>query len=445
MLLDRIIALKAKFLTILENLKSRPFPRKGRIRIAITFSLLFVLILLCVHRKKEAPEAGKTPAVRIEPAPKSVANYLVTRPFDSTFKAAQTFVDKNDTLQVKLTLDDILQKRIYLLMTRYKPRCGAAIVIKPMTGEVLAAVSYRNDKETESLPQCNNMLFWNEYPAASLFKIVTATGAMEYGLVNPDDELNVTGSYYTLYKSQLKDRAVPWARRISIRQAFSKSINPLFGIVGQRILGAERLNKTAERFLFNQAIHFDLPVLCSHYVPPQDDYETAERACGFNKSTTISPLHAVLISGAIAADGTIKGPYLVESVKNRDKTVYQHGADTAYTLASKETALLTRTIMGDVVREGTARKSFNDLRRLKDYQRFKLGGKTGSLDSVNPRGRCDWFTGFAIDPDNPQNSIALAVVTVHGAFWTVHSSYIAAEAIRCYYDKNRVKDPAKVQ
>jgi penicillin-binding protein A len=437
MLLQHLILLKEKFRAILETLKNRPLPRKGRIRIVIALAVLFLLVVLCVHRKKPTPQPMATPVIRIEPAPKSVANYLVSRPFDSTFKAAQTFIDKGDTLQVRLTLDDILQKRIYLLMTRYKPRCGAAIVIKPMTGEVLAAVSYRNEKETESLPQCNNMLFWNEYPAASLFKIVTATGAMEYGLVNPDDELNVTGSYYTLYKSQLKDRAVPWARRISIRQAFSKSINPLFGMVGQKILGAERLNKTAERFLFNQAIHFDLPVLSSHYVPPQDDYETAERACGFNKSTTISPLHAVLIAGAISADGTIKGPYMVESVTNKDKIIYHHGADTAYTLASKETALLTRTIMGDVVREGTAHKSFNDLRRLKDYQRFKLGGKTGSLDALNPRGRCDWFTGFAIDPDNPGNSIALAVVTVHGAFWTVHSSYIAAEAIRCYYDKNR--------
>jgi cell division protein FtsI/penicillin-binding protein 2 len=369
-----------------------------------------------------------------------VADFLLTKPFDSTFKAEETFIDKNDTLQVRLTLDETLQKRIYLLMTRYKPRCGAAIVMKPFTGEVLAAVSYRNDKETEFLPQFSNMLFWNEYPAASLFKIVTAAGAMEYGLISPDDELKITGSNYTLYKNQLKDRSVPWARRVSIREAFSKSVNPLFGMIGQRILGSERLNKTAERFLFNQAIRFDLPVLSSKYVPPQDDYETAERACGFNKSTTISPFHAVLIAGAIAADGTIKGPFLVESVKGRGRVLYRHGADTAYTLASRETSILTRNIMSDVVREGTARKSFADLRRMKNYERLCLGGKTGSIDALNPKGRCDWFTGFAIDPENPANSIALAVVTVHGAFWTVHSSYIAAESIRCYYRRDREKD-----
>jgi penicillin-binding protein A len=433
--------IKEKILSLINQIRQNPLPRHGRIRVVLILIVIIFLVSLCVHKRKETSRAQTTaaPTVKIEPVPKSVVAFLLSKTFDSTLVAAETLRQKDDTLSIQMTIDDQLQKRINLLMARYKPRCGAAIVLKPMTGEVLAAVSYRNEGEKEFLPECGNMLFWNEYPAASLFKIVTAAGAMEYGLLNPDDELKVTGSYYTLYKSQLSDRSVPWARRISIREAFSKSVNPLFGMVGQKILGSDRLNKTAARFLFNQAIHFDLPVLCSRYVPPQDDYETAERACGFNISTTISPLHAVLISGAIAAGGSIKGPYLVESVKTGGRAIYRHGADTTYNLVSGETSLLTRAIMSDVIREGTARKGFKDLKRLKDYERLKLGGKTGSIDAINPRGRCDWFTGFALDPDNPGNSIAMAVVTVHGAFWTVHSSYIAAEAIRCYYDKNRKK------
>ncbi len=431
-----MIRFKDAFRFINNKLK-HPLPKKGRIRVLLALFFIVIFIAICLHRKKDIPIAIPfiPSPVKFEPVPKNISSFLLSRSFDSTLASSETFIDKTDTVQIKLTLDEVLQKRIYLLLSRYKPRCGAAIVLKPMTGEVLAAVSYRNPKDSEFLPDCGNMLFWNEYPAASLFKIVTVSGAMEYGLINPDDELRITGSNYTLYKSQLTERAVPWSRRISIRDAFAKSVNPLFAMVGLKILGKERLNKTAERFLFNQAIRFDIPVLCSKYVPPIDDYETAERACGFNKSTTISPLHAVLIAGAIASDGSIKGPYLVDSVTEKGHTLYSHGRDTTYSLVTRETSLLTRTIMSGVVKDGTARKGFKDLKRVKALDFLKLGGKTGSLDGINPKGRCDWFAGFAIDPENPGNSIAMAVVTVHGAFWTVHSSYIAAEAIRAYYDR----------
>jgi hypothetical protein len=45
-------------------------------------------------------------------------------------------------------------------------------------------------------------------------------------------------------------------------------------------------------------------------------------------------------------------------------------------------------------------------------------------------GKIDWFIGFAVDRDEPDRSLAVGIVTVHGRLWTVHSSYLGAEIFR---------------
>jgi len=429
---------------VFQRYKNLSFPKKGRIRFGAFLLACLVLVLVtyksCRNASGGADRKKKNTACDYPWKAADISCYLAQKSFDTTLHAVDTIIRDHDTLTVTLTIDDALQRKLWTLMRRYRPRCGAAVVMRPATGEVLAAVSYRNDADSAYLPRESNMLLWNGYPAASLIKIVTASDAMEQGLLRPDDALSVSGSFYTLYRFQLKDTPTRWSRKVTMREGFARSINPLFAKIGVNLLGADRLNAAADRFCFNRPIAFDMPVPASRWTPPCDEFETAEAACGFNRSTTLTPFHAAMLAGAVCNDGTVTGPYLVKSAGRGGETLYRHGTDTTYSFFSVTTAGVLRDMMNDVIVKGTARKGFRELERLPCCRSLEIGGKTGSLDADNPKGRCDWFAGFAREPgcDNGDR-IAVAVITVHGAFWTVHSSYIAAEAIRVYFDKKRRK------
>jgi hypothetical protein len=90
-----------------------------------------------------------------------------------------------------------------------------------------------------------------------------------------------------------------------------------------------------------------------------------------------------------------------------------------------------RELMNCVVRFGTARKSFVYVKRSGRFDDIEYGGKTGNVD-MDGVGRVDWFVGYAAHKKDSTQQIAVGVATVHGPNWTVHSSYLGAEAIRAY-------------
>ena len=110
-------------------------------------------------------------------------------------------------------------------------------------------------------------------------------------------------------------------------------------------------------------------------------------------------------------------------------------------MAKRNLEVLSGTVsnraMACVPRYGTAKNRLNIFDSL-NVSTIPNGGKTGSLnkDSI---GRVDWFVGFARNPSDPDQQIAVAVLTVHGVYWTVHSSFIAAEFFRIYLRELQLK------
>ena len=64
------------------------------------------------------------------------------------------------------------------------------------------------------------------------------------------------------------------------------------------------------------------------------------------------------------------------------------------------------------------------------FKELEIGGKTGHLTGDNPRGRVDWFIGYALDQDE---KISVAAITVNKKFWTVKSSFLGQSMIKKYF------------
>jgi len=82
------------------------------------------------------------------------------------------------------------------------------------------------------------------------------------------------------------------------------------------------------------------------------------------------------------------------------------------------------------VRIGSARKAFRKAHRYKAFRDLKYGGKTGSLTGYSPKGRYDWFVGFA---EKDGERIAYASLIINKEKWYVKSSRVAFEVLNGYY------------
>jgi len=280
------------------------------------------------------------------------------------------------------------------------------------------------------------------FPAASVFKIVTATAAIDKYRISPDTIILFNGSNYTLYrKNVMETKRNRWTREMSIREAFARSINTVFGRLTLERLQPQDLKDYAVRFGFNQKIESDLPFDPGFTeIPDEKIFHLAEMASGYNKVTRMSPIQGAMIAASVAANGKMPVPTIVDRVTDADGTeLYKSEPVTAATTMTPEGAERLKEMMEGTITKGTSRKSFRTLVRDKKFRELELGGKTGSLTGDNPKGKVDWFVGYAIGANNDR--LAVAAITVNVEKWTVKSSFLAQSLFQKHFkDQFTTKD-----
>jgi cell division protein FtsI/penicillin-binding protein 2 len=280
--------------------------------------------------------------------------------------------------------------------------------------------------------EVNNLCTKAVYPAASLFKIISAAAAIETAGFTPDRAVIYTGRKHTLYKRQLKKKAGRYSTKTSFREAFGSSINPVFGKMGIFDLGRDVIIEYSKRFLFNRLISFDFPVEQSTLNVPDDDYGRAEIVSGFNRVTLISPLHAALLASAVANNGVIMAPRLIERVLNDSgELLYQSRSNLLSSPISRGTAKELKILMRETIFNGTCRRSFRALRRDKAFRDVELGAKTGTINDKMDRFKYDWLVTYALPRDGTK-CISMAILSVHGEKLGIRSSELGRHILKYY-------------
>ncbi len=338
-----------------------------------------------------------------------------------------SLVADGETLLVESSLDKDLQDYISNLLQTSGTLKAAAVVLRPDDGRILAMVSYdQGGKEDDLCLQA-------DFPAASLFKIVAAAGVLESAGFTPEKNVYFNGRKHTLYKRQLRRDIGKYTNKTTLKKAFGASINPVFGKLGIYWLGQKGLNDSAEKFLFNHPIPFDLPVETSVVSVPEDDYGLAEVSSGFNRQTMVSPLHAALISSMIANNGVLMRPWIIKSISEvNGHILYETKPREFVSPISTETAEALRELMKDTVNCGTCRTSFSRVKRKKVFKGVELGAKTGTINDETGQYKYDWFTAYAIPPGKNAKSICIAILGVHGKKLGRRSNRLGRDVINHY-------------
>ena len=299
---------------------------------------------------------------------------------------------------------------------------GAVVALEPTTGRVLAMASTPTfdpnnfashdfgdvddlDKELNADPRepLINRAIGTTLPPGSTFKLVTAAAAIESG--NYDADSMVPGGFrFQLPQSSTTignyDDGDCGGRRITLTQALQVSCNVTFLTLANE-LGNEAMADQAEAFGFNSTSLEDLGGQATSLYPrDMDPPQTAMSGIG-QSSVTATPLQMAMVAAAIANDGDVMRPYVVDEVRAPNLSVLGRTDPQSISKAiSSTTAEELTTMLVATVDDGTAAPA--------QIPGVQVAGKTGTAQSTGDRPPYAWFVSFA-PADDPQVAVAVLV------------------------------------
>jgi len=326
--------------------------------------------------------------------------------------------------EIELTLSAALQDKARQIFDQYQVPYAAMAAIEPSTGRMLGYLGVSR----EAPPTAADPVRDTSPPAASVFKLITASALVDAG-VSLSDRTCFNGGGSRIDKVHLQDDPKRERTCATLDEALGKSLNAVFAKLADRHLDAAKLHSYGRAFGFGHTLPFELAPPASPFEVPGDRLEFARTAAGF-WHTHMSPLHAALIAATIANDGAMPIPYAVQHISGpADVSTGELGRRGSRRVISPATARAVGHMMLRTVTDGTSRSAFLDERGRTLLPGIAVAGKTGSLSGNNPFKAYSWWVGYA-PADKPR--IALAVLVVNGALWRIKSSFVARELLREY-------------
>ncbi len=333
----------------------------------------------------------------------------------------------------RLTVDPILQaSALDSMKVRHIPE-ATVVLLDPQTGEVLV---YANHVE-QGAPR--DLAVEARAPAASVFKIITASALVDDAGMTPETRQCYSGGEERILASDLVDNPARDRWCVTLGGAMGRSVNAVFARLASKHLDPAKLERAASSFGFGQPLAFDAKVEPSTLHIPDGTLAFARTAAGFWNST-LSPMHAAWISAALSRGGEPVRPFIVRQVVARDGTVTETGARTAThaPLVSPTTAVALTSMMEHTVSEGTSFRAFHDGVRRPFLPGITVAGKTGTLTDDHAKRYYTWFTGFA--PSHPVpgvRPVAVAALVVNGPSWRVKANVLAREALQAFFAEQK--------
>ncbi|MET0899086.1 MAG: penicillin-binding protein 2 [Mycobacterium sp.] len=336
--------------------------------------------------------------------------------------------DAVDGSTVQLTIDDDIQFYVQQQAQLAKDLSGAknvsAVVLDAKTGEVLAMANDNTFDPSQDIGRQENRQLGNPavsspFEPGSVNKIVAAATAIELGLTNPDEVLQVPGSI-NMGGVTVGDAWNHGVEPYTTTGVFGKSSNVGTLMLAQRI-GPEKYSEMLTKFGLGQRAGVGLPGETAGLVPPIDQWSGSSFSnLPIGQGLSMSLLQMTGMYQAIANDGLRIPPRVIKATIADDGTRTEEprpegvrvvSPQTAQTVRNMFRAVLQRDPMG--VQQGTGSSG-----AVEGYQ---LAGKTGTAQQINPACGCYysdvyWIT-FAgmVTVDNPRYVVGIMMDAPHRA------------------------------
>ncbi|WP_245762627.1 peptidoglycan D,D-transpeptidase FtsI family protein [Psychrobacillus psychrotolerans] len=302
--------------------------------------------------------------------------------------AEKMVTEAKNGLDIYLTLDKTIQNFLEEAMNtaqeKYNPERITAVIADPKTGEILA-MSQRpsfepNTREGLSTNWLNEVTEQTIEPG-STFKIFTLAAAIEEGVWAPNATYK-SGSY-KIFDRTIRDHNVVGWGNITYLEGFQRSSNVSMAYLLNQI-GEETFNEYIKLFGFGQKTGIDLPNEATGIIANAGPVERITTTYG--QGTTVTPIQMVQGMTAIANEGKMMQPFIIDKIvnPNTNDVVENHKVAEKKSPISAETAQQVKEILASTVtsEKGTAQKF-----KLNGYT---SAGKTGTAQISKPGGGYYW-------------------------------------------------------
>lgn len=277
---------------------------------------------------------------------------------------------------------------------------------------------YYDALEAARQAQWRNKAISDTYEPGSVFKVITASGALETGAVTLDS------SFYCSGHVDVADWTIACAYtsghgQQSFINATINSCNPAFIEIGRR-MGAENFYRYFEAFGFTEKTGIDLPgEAMSIYIPLNDMGPVQLASCSFGQSNSITPIQMITAVSAVVNGGYLVQPHLVSKVLDADGNIIEsYEPVVKRQVISNETSELMAEIMEQVVMNANGRNAY--------VAGFRIGGKSGTSEKLSADEKVYWASFCAIAPaDDPEIAVLIILDEAHSNT-SIYGGVIAA-------------------
>ena len=390
--------------------------------------------------------------VKYENYLKGVNGMILTTTDARGIELADTLEDRvepvsGDTLQVSLdyNIQEYAQQAAEKVMEEKQADAVVILILNPKTGEIYACVNAPefdlnapftlpegtdaalNDEEKQAMlnQMWRNRSINDTYEPGSIFKVFTASAALEEGVVKEEDTFYCPG-----YKL-VEDRRIRCARTTghgseTFVQGVQNSCNPVFIEVGMR-LGTENFYKYFEKFGLMGKTGVDLPGEAATIMHKKENVGKVELATmSFGQSFQVTPMQMATTVCSLVNGGKRITPHfgiaVYDAESGEKEETISYGKRKR--ILSKETSEKMRKILETVVSEGGGKKA--------QIEGYRIGGKTATSQTL-PRSANRYigsFIGFA-PADDPQVAAMAIIYNPQGIYY---GGTIAAPVVRDIFD-----------
>ena len=390
--------------------------------------------------------------VKYENYLKGVNGMILTTTDARGIELADTLEDRvepvsGDTLQVSLdyNIQEYAQQAAEKVMEEKQADAVVILILNPKTGEIYACVNAPefdlnapftlpegtdaalNDEEKQAMlnQMWRNRSINDTYEPGSIFKVFTASAALEEGVVKEEDTFYCPG-----YKL-VEDRRIRCARTTghgseTFVQGVQNSCNPVFIEVGIR-LGTENFYKYFEKFGLMGKTGVDLPGEAATIMHKKENVGQVELATmSFGQSFQVTPMQMATTVCSLVNGGKRITPHfgiaVYDAESGEKEETISYGKRKR--ILSKETSEKMRMILETVVSEGGGKKA--------QIEGYRIGGKTATSQTL-PRSANRYigsFIGFA-PADDPQVAAMAIIYNPQGIYY---GGTIAAPVVRDIFD-----------
>jgi len=326
-----------------------------------------------------------------------------------------------------LTIDHSVQyeteKMLAAAVEKYDAKRGTIIVMESKTGKILSMASYPtfnpNDyAKVENMEAFRNLAVSDPYECGSVFKSFTLASAIDAGKITPDTTYVDTGTVveagYSIKNSDLKANGLQ-----TMTQVLEKSLST--GVIfaekqmGNQVFG-EYIKKFGFGALTNLDIYAEVPGNIVNLKNTKKNLEFF--TASFGQGITVTPLQLVSAYNAIANNGVLLKPQIVDKVIHDDGGIEEVAPVEVRRVISQQSAYAIAQMLRSVVTDGHGKQA--------DVPGYLVGGKTGTAQLVS-EGKYEEgknigsFAGFA-PTDNPRFTILVRLDDPKAVEWAESSA-----------------------